>query len=122
MDLNCRDGNRLQRIQNGHGGVGVGSGIDHNAVHLPVGPLNLIHQISLMVGLVLFDFHSFLPGGVIQKLQKIRKGVFSVNTRFPDAEHVQIGAVDDQNFHEFPSQWARIALRVSSGLPLLSTE
>ena len=49
MHLNSRDGNRLQCIQNGDGGVGVGSRINDDSVDLAVGFLNLIYDSTFVI-------------------------------------------------------------------------
>jgi len=57
MHLDSRDGNSLQCVQNGNGGVGIGGRIYDNTIHFAKCPLNLVYQITLMVALVLFYYN-----------------------------------------------------------------
>ena len=88
MHLHSRKGNGLQSIQNGHRSMGIGGRIDHNAVCLAVGPLNFVHQISLVVALVLLHFNAQLLGGLLQQMQKIGKAAAAVDPRLPDPQHI----------------------------------
>ena len=121
VNLHSRNADSLQGVQNGNGGVGVGCGIDDNAVYLPVSPLDFIHQISLVVGLVLLNLNAQLPGGVFQQVEKVYEGAFSIDSRFPNPQHIEIRAVDNQNFHFVSSRISRICPAVSSAAPSLHT-
>ena len=101
--------------------MGIGGGVDDDAVHLAVSPLDFIHKVTLVIGLVLFHLQALGAGGFIQQPQKIGEGVFTVDTRLPDAQHVQVGAVDDQNFHMGSSMIDKMAATVSSAEPSLLT-
>ena len=79
--------------------MGIGGGVDDDAVHLAVCPLDFVHKVTLVIGLVLFHLQALGAGSFIQQAQKVGEGVFTVDTRLPDAKHIQVGAVDDQNFH-----------------------
>ena len=59
MHFHCGDAHSLQCVQNGHGGMGVGSGIDDDTIDLAVAFLNLVHKAAFMVGLVLLDFNVY---------------------------------------------------------------
>ena len=121
VDLHGGDGNGFQGVQNGHGGMGIGGGVDDDAVHLAVCPLDFVHNVPLVVGLVLLHFQTLGAGGFIQQAQKVGESVFTVDTRLPDAQHVQVGAVDDQNFHMGSSMIDKMAATVSSAVPSLLT-
>ena len=71
VDFHSRDGNRLQRVQNGNGSVGVGCGIDDDAVHFAVSGLDLVHDGTFVIGLELFDLQSFCAGGLIDQVKQI---------------------------------------------------
>ena len=55
MDFHSRYGNRLQSFEKGAGGVGLGGRIDDDAVYTSVCPLDLVHQITLVIGLIVFN-------------------------------------------------------------------
>ena len=95
MHLHSGNAHRFQRIQNGDGSMGVGGRVDDNAVINAQGLLNFIHQAALVVGLVLVDCDMFCFGGFIQQRQQIGEGIAAVNARFPDAQHIDIGSIDD---------------------------
>ena len=50
-DMYLHSGNThcLQCVQNGDRRVGVGGGVDHNAIKITVCGLNLVYQVTLMV-------------------------------------------------------------------------
>ena len=75
MYFHSGKGNRLQRIQDCHGSVGVRCGIDDNAIHFSVGPLDLVYKITLVVRLILFNFQSFGNCRFFQQKEKILKGM-----------------------------------------------
>ena len=121
MNLYSREGNRFQRIQNRNAGVGIGPRVNHNGIRVSIGPLDLIYQVPLMVGLILGHFRTGFFSGCLQQGQQIREAVLSIDPRFPNAQHIQIGAVDNQYFHIRSSHAVMICARVSSRPPLLST-
>ena len=51
MDFNGGNFNGTQGIPNGHTGVGIGGGVNDNALILPQGFLDGCHQFPLTVGL-----------------------------------------------------------------------
>ena len=109
MDFHSRQGNGFQGIQNGNGGMGIGRRIDDDSVDLAIGPLDLVYKGSFVVGLKLFDFQIQFFRSFLQKGKKIRKTVSSIDSRFPDAKHIEIRSVDHQNsFHSISSSNARI--------------
>ena len=46
--------------------MGVGGGVDDNAVDFSVGPLDFIYQISFVIGLVNLHLHIQIFGGLLQ--------------------------------------------------------
>ena len=101
--------------------MGIGGGVDDDAVHLAVSPLDFVHKVTFVVGLVLLHFQTLGAGGFVQQPQKIGEGIFAVDARLPDAKHIQVGAVDDQNFHMGSSMIDKMAATVSSAEPSLLT-
>ena len=70
-----------------------------------------------MVGLVLLDIQTLFLRGFIDQSQQVSEGIGAVNARLPDAQHIQVGAVENENFHLSSSIiWARVA----SSAPSLS--
>ena len=100
--------------------MGIGGGVDHNAVKAAVGFLDFIHQGSFVVGLKLLHRDPQGLSGLLQNGQELLKGLLAVDIRLPDTQHIDIGAVQYQNFHAI-SSWVRIWERVSSKVLLLST-
>ena len=101
--------------------MGISGGVDDDAVHLAVCPLDFVYNVPLVVGLVLLHLQTLGAGGFVQQPQKIGKGAFAVDTRLPDTQHVQVGTVDDQNFHMGSSMIDKIAATVSPAVPSLLT-
>ena len=89
----------LQRVQNGDAGMGIGTGIDHNAVGFAVRLLDGIHQIPFMIGLVQGDINPQLSGMFLNETAKICIGGFAVDLRFTDAQHVKVWSVNNKNVH-----------------------
>ena len=112
MDFHRGDTDGLQCVQQGDAGMGIGAGIDDDAVLLSVGLLNGVHQVSLMVGLVQGDADAQFFGIGPDQITQIRIGCFAVDLRFADAEHVQVRPVDDKDVHCVTCfQWCRLLLR-----------
>ena len=53
-------------------------------------------------------------------LDEVGEGLLAVNTRLPDAQHIDVRAVDDQDLHGVASQIVRISSAAAFGSPLLS--
>ena len=117
MDLHRRKGHGLQRIQNGDAGVGIGGGVDDDAVEYPVSSLDRVHDGPLVVGLETLDLHPGLLRACLQEVQQGGIVLLPVDLRFPQAQQIQIGPVDDEQLHPITS---RICRSDSSGVPLLS--
>ena len=64
MHLDRRNGDGLQRVQNGDARVCVGGGIDDDAVVDAVGGLDLVDQRTLVVGLEDFALRASRAAGV----------------------------------------------------------
>ena len=118
MHLHRRNRHGFERIENGNAGVGIGGGIDDNAVCPAAGLLNLIHNGAFVVGLEQLAVNAVFRAGAADQLLQGRIALRAVNGRLTKAQHIDVGAVDNQKFHASTS---RICVTVSSNGPLLST-
>ena len=119
VNFHCREPNSFQCIQNGNGCMGVGGGIDDDTVKFAVGLLNFIHQAAFVIGLVLLDFQTLRCCGSVQQGQQVGIGIGTVDSRFPDPQHIDIGAVEYKNFHGLTSCSIRACRAADSGSVLL---
>ena len=119
VDLHRRQTHRLQGVQNGHAGVGIGGGVDDDAVHLPVGPLDLVHNGPLVVGLEQLHLSAALVCRLADKGLQGSKVLLAIDIGLPNAQHVQVWAVNHQQLHSITL--LIISSTVSSTVPLLST-
>ena len=100
VDLHSRDGDGLEGVQYGHAGMRVGSRVDDDTVDLSVGLLDLVDDAALVVRLEDFDLVKALRGTcLLADLDQVVVVVAAVDARLANAEHVEIGAVDDECFH-----------------------
>ena len=100
MDLDGRDGDGLEGVQDRHARVRVGGRVDDDAVDLAVGLLDLVDDTALVVGLEDLDLVEALGGaGFLADLDQAVIVVVAVDARLANAEHVEVGAVDDECFH-----------------------
>lgn len=108
VDLNGGDGDGFERVQDGYAGVRVGRRVDDDAVDLAVGLLDLVDDAALVVGLEDLDLVKALRGAcLLADLYQAVVVVAAVDARLANAEHVEVGAVDDECFHGcFLCGWA----------------
>ena len=100
MDFHCGDGDGLERVQDGHARVRVGSRVDDDSVDLAVGLLDLVDDAALVVGLEDLDLVKALRGAcLLADLYQAVVVVAAVDARLTNAEHVEVGAIDDECFH-----------------------
>ena len=100
MDLHGGDADRLDRIQQRDAGMGIGTGIDHDAVGtVTVGLLDAVDQAALMVGLVELHLHTIAVAKRADLLAQGIIGTGAVQGRLTDAQHIQIRSVDHQYLH-----------------------
>ena len=85
---------RLQRVQNRHTGVGIGGGIDYNAVGSPQSRLNPVHNGPLVVGLEYLHLHPLLGTGLLHQGHQGGVVLFPIEVRLPDPQQIQVGAVN----------------------------
>jgi len=89
MDFHRRNGGGLQRVQHGHAGVGVGGGVDDDAVHpVEIRPLDAVHQRALVVGLEKFHGHAQGVGFSADQGAQVIVGAAAIDRRLPDAQQV----------------------------------
>ena len=83
-------------VQEGYAGVGVGGGIEDDAVVDSPGGLDLVYQVSLVVGLVNSSLQAQGLGRALDEGQKVVVGGGAVNLRLPQAQQIEIGTVENQ--------------------------
>ena len=93
VNFNRWDRYGLQRIQNGNGGMGLGSRIDDNTVVLSVGSLNRIHDCPFVIGLKAVHLSAMGSTVGLDLFTQVFVILSAVNTRFPLPQQVQVGAV-----------------------------
>ena len=99
MHLNDGDADGADAVGQGDGGVGVASGVHHHGVVLSVSLLQFVDQQAFVVGLEIGDFvlwKTFAELG-----QVIVKGNVTIDFGLAFAEEVEVGAVEDEDFHSF---------------------
>lgn len=100
MDLDGGDGDGFEGVEDRHAGVRVGSRVDDDAVDLAVGLLDLVDDAALVVGLEDLDLVKTLCGTrLLANLDQAVVVVAAVDARLANAEHVEVGSVDDECFH-----------------------
>ena len=118
VDLHRREPHCFQRVQESHAGVGVGGGVDDDAVHFAAGALDGVHQDPLVVGLEDLAFDPQLSAEVPDILLQGGVGLPAVDIRLPDAQHIQVGAVEKQQLHRALSSFSMVSSVSSRGPPL----
>ena len=100
VDLNGGDGDGFERVQDGHARMCVGRRVDYNAVDLAVGLLDLVDDAALVVGLEDLDLVKALRDAcLLANLDQAVVVIAAVDARLANAEHVEVGAVDNESFH-----------------------
>ena len=98
--------------------MGIGGGVDNDAVIYAVGRLNSVYNSALMVGLEEVHADSLGVAGGADEREQGFVILTAVNGRLPQPQKVQVRAVDDQKFHDSASL---MVFRVSSSAPSLET-
>ena len=88
---------RVQRVEQGNGGVRIGAGVDDDAGILLACGLNQIDERALVVALGEFDTYPQPFGFRAACLLDVRKGFAAVNLRLSFAEHVEIRPIQHQD-------------------------
>ena len=109
MHLHGRQRHGLERVKDRHAGVGVGRGIDDDAVETIECRLDRVHDGAFVIRLEQLAFYplrgAYLPNKGLQRGEVL----FAVDVRLAHAQQVQIGTVDDQQLHEYASRMSRAA-------------
>ena len=108
VDLHCGDGDGLEGVEDRHARVRVGRRVDDDTVDLSVRLLDFIDDAAFVVGLEDLDLVKALRGsGLLADLDQAVVVVAAIDARLANAEHVEVGAVDDECFHDcFLCGWA----------------
>ena len=100
MDLNGGNGDGFEGVEDRHARMRVSGGVDDDAVDLAIGLLDLVDDAALVVGLEDLDLVKAPRGAcLLANLYQTVVVVAAVDTRLANAEHVEVGAVDDECFH-----------------------
>jgi len=99
VDLDGGEGDGLQRVENGDAGVGVGGGVDHDAVKASVGGLNRVDDRAFVVGLHALRLDALLYAYFLDVFEQRRIILPAVYIRLAHTEHIDIRAVDHKQFH-----------------------
>lgn len=100
VDLHGGDGDGLEGVEDRDARVRVSRRVDDDAVDLAVGLLDLVDDAALMVGLEDLDLVKALHGAcLLANLDQVVVVVAAIDARLANAEHVEVGAVDDECFH-----------------------
>lgn len=98
--LHGGDGDGFEGVEDGHARMRVGRRVDDDAVDLAVGLLDLVDDAALVVGLEDLDIVKALRGAcLLADLDQAVIVVAAVDARLANAEHVEVGTVDDECFH-----------------------
>ena len=108
VDLDGGDGDGLEGIEDRYARMRVSGRVDDDAVDLAVGLLDLVDDAALVVGLEDLDLVKALCGTrLLANLDQAVVVVAAVDARLANAEHVEVGSVDDECFHGcFLCSWA----------------
>ena len=108
VDLDGGDGYGLEGVQDRHARVRVGRRVDDDALDLAVCLLDLVDDAALVVGLEdLYLVETLGGAGLLADLDQAVVVVAAVDARLANAEHVEVGSVDDESFHGcFLCGWA----------------
>lgn len=97
VDFDDGDADGADAIGEGDRGVGIGSGIHHHGVKLAVSGLQLVNQNTFVVRL---EIGNLVLRETLAELRQIGlEGEVSVDFRLAFAQKVQVGSVEDENFH-----------------------
>jgi hypothetical protein len=84
-----------QGIVQSHAGVGVGSGVKYDAIHLEAARVNTVYEVAFVVALIITELYV----GVLlaQFFEIVFKAASTIYSGLAATEEVQVGAVDDLN-------------------------
>lgn len=98
-DVNLDDGaaQRADAVMQCYAGVGVGTGIEHDAVVGEPHLLHLVNELTLYVALVVLNAYVRIFG--LELWQVLLKGRCAVDARLTGAQQVQVRTVDNDYLH-----------------------
>ena len=117
MDLDARYIHRLEGIQNGIAVMGKRAGIHNDGVIIAHSAVDGINQCPLMVGLDAIGLSAHGRRFVFQHSTEGLIAGGTVDARFPAAQQIQIGTIENEKFHRTPSNvynCRKISVTVSS--------
>src|SRR5690606_519065 len=97
MHFNNRSSNGFNCISNTYGSVCISACIQDNSVIRKSGFLNFIDDFSFYITLKIVNFN--ILKFALKSLQEIFKSLTSVYFRFSFAKQIQVGSVNDDDFH-----------------------
>lgn len=86
-------------VTEGDASMGVSGGIDHDDVELFGGLLDPSDEFAFDIALAEIDFDAEFLGAAGYFLFDFAEGGAAIDTGFSEAEHVQVGAVEEQDLH-----------------------
>ena len=99
VNFHERHGDRHERITKCETGVGVGAGINHDAINITAPRVQLIDELSFSIMLCAHQRNVQFCRNPAQALFDLREGRVPIDGRLSDAEKIQIGSVEQADFH-----------------------
>jgi len=98
-DVNFDDGRLYGRnsIGNGQRRVGVGTGIEDDTVVAEAHFMQFVYDCPFVVALKVVNMKAGEAASEVE--EKILKAVIAIDFGLPLAEEVEVGAIDDDDFH-----------------------
>ena len=97
MHLDKGQGAGFKGIMDGNGCMGIGGGINNNAIKFRGGRLNFSDQIAFQIRLKTGAFHAECGGGFPAVIFQIVQRLCAVYFRLARAQHIQVGAIQDKD-------------------------
>ena len=97
MHLDDGCGDSTDAVVQGDTGVGIGTGIEHDAVVSESHLLHLVDEFSLHIALIVVYLHAGIA--LPQLFETSLKGVAAIDARFAFAQQVEVGTVDNLYLH-----------------------
>lgn len=104
-----RDGDALNGVSNGDGGMGVCSCVEDHPICPLWSELQGGDELSFMVALLLPQFDILIRKMLFRFQQDIRQGSLAVDFRFALAQQIQIRPVQDQDFSFHRVTWLAVS-------------
>lgn len=98
MDFDDGSGDSPYGVGQRDGGMGQCAGVQYDTLHRKTRFMEFVDQSAFVVALKIFE--RCAGKTLLQIFEKILEGLAAVNFGFPFAQQIEIGAVDDENFHK----------------------